>query len=204
MGRFPSKDQVQGGVWSGVNRSEQSLAGDASPPLDEFQDFLKVTTDKKGNLKKPPTEWLDMTRQQIMAKITEPWRRWVAAAQNGASELQKQEFNALMDAKAGNVADLGVTELASIPEWRLPPGVRGNESVRRRPVFSVVEEENPAPPPEFSCEGHSTYQSGKAKREWKHSKQVQSELQKSRDVLPEIPMGSILFCKTRAERGVEW
>ena len=178
----------------------------ASPALEKFKDLAKQSKPRKGEMTKPlPAAWIGKNCTEILQIIHEELLHWVNNASHGATQLQREQFTAMLARKAGNVDDLSAEVLSALPKWELPQGW-SNSPVH---VVSVVTDErvaidastmvlSEAPPSPEIIYKETTRRVVKKLKDW-------TEMQASVTVLPAIPRDSICFVQTVTdERGLEW
>lgn len=203
--RFPSKDVIDEHGVASVRRSTSSREKGAKPEWDAFDDFKKQRKDKDGNVKLPPASWEGKSSAEILELIKAPWLMWVRNRANyGATEIQIQQFEALMARKVAHVEDLCDEDKAELPEWKLPLGeLQAEDPVDR--VIALVGKSREAPPPKFTYGSFNISKALKEKRAFHKEQKARQEVRKQQTTFDQIDKGQVLFIKTYSDqRGVEW
>lgn len=180
-----------------------------TPTLEPYRDLTIPVKDKDGKDKPVPRDHVGKTHTQILEVEKEKWRAWVQAPRHGALDVQKDQFEELLETMVAHPDDLP----ANIPpefvqrRFQLPLPFRIRQALpMEEPANQLDIAEPPRPPPRIGYGELGNYRAGAAKRAHRRVLKARKEALEGMGNFAAIARGDILLLQVRHEGSaqLEW
>ena len=174
---------------------------EGSPGYESFRDMSDPENHLDGSEKKGNPS------AAVLEEMKTEWMTWVNNPAHGASLAQQNIFGEMMEDMVSTVDAIPDRVRAELPEWRLPLPVelRGTLPVNDAEQ-QIAPPKSARPDPRVSYGDMTSYQAKQEQRQWDREARARAEMLDTREKLPRIKKGDLLFVKVLHDGSttIEW